>query len=214
MGPVRNHVIGDSAVGIDVELIYDGKAELAEGPMWYDNALWWVDILAGELNRLDRAVRYQPEPRAWRTSSALPPPCEDGRWLVARRRELGLLDWQTGNIEKIAAVEHDKPTNRFNDGKCDPAGCFWVGTMNLSAKASAGSLYCLTHDWNVRRLLDNVTISNGLGWSPDGTRFYYADTATQRVDVFDCDLESGDISDRRPLIEVPTEQGCPDGLTG
>ncbi len=199
-------------MGIDVDLIYDGKCELAEGPVWHDDALWWVSITSGELNRLD-VVSGINQSRALGDLLSVAVPCRDGRWVVGRRRELGLLDWQSGAFERIAVVEEDKPENRFNDGKCDPVGRFWAGTMNLNANPSAGSLYCVARDKTVRQVLSDVTISNGLGWSPDGARFYYIDTATQRIDVFYCDVNTGAISDRQALVEAPVDRGSPDGLT-
>ena len=191
-----------------VELIYDGKAELGEGPVWHDNALWWVNILSGELNRLDITSGMNSS-RALGGLLGVAVPTPGRNWIVACDRALYLVDWATGEIEDVATVEGDKTGNRFNDGKCDPAGRFWVGTMSLSCEPSAGSLFCLSHDMQVCKKIPRVTISNGLGWSPDGTQFFFVDTATQRIDALDFDVTSGTISNRRPFVEIPEEQGAP-----
>jgi sugar lactone lactonase YvrE len=116
-------------------------------------------------------------------------------------------------LEMIAEVEADNPDNRMNDGKCDGAGRFWAGTMGFEPIPGAGALYRLDADRNVTTVLENVTISNGLGWSPDDATMYYIDSSTNRIDAFDYDTETGKIRNRRRLIEVPQEQGMPDGMT-
>jgi sugar lactone lactonase YvrE len=101
---------------------------------------------------------------------------------------------------------------RMNEGGCDPDGRFYCGSMAYDQQPGAGALYRLDPDGSVHVVLENVTISNGLEWSPDGSRAYYNDSPTQRIDVFDYEVESG-LSGRRPFAEVPAEVGLPDGLT-
>jgi sugar lactone lactonase YvrE len=101
---------------------------------------------------------------------------------------------------------------RMNEGGCDPDGRFYCGSMAYDQRPGAGALYRLDPDGSVRVVLGNVTISNGLEWSPDGSRAYYNDTPTHRIDVFDYDGASG-LSGRRPFAEIPAESGAPDGLT-
>src|SRR5919107_609175 len=101
---------------------------------------------------------------------------------------------------------------RMNEGGCDPDGRFYCGSMAYDHRTGAGALYRLDPDGSVQVVLENVTISNGLEWSPDGSRAYYNDSPTQRIDVFDYEAESG-LSGRRPFAEVPAEVGLPDGLT-
>jgi sugar lactone lactonase YvrE len=95
---------------------------------------------------------------------------------------------------------------RFNDGGCDPAGRFWCGTMAYDQREGAGSMFRLDPDGSVHRCFDGVTVSNGLEWSPDGSRAYHVDTPTRRIAVADAELR-----DRRPFAQV--EGGLPDGLT-
>jgi sugar lactone lactonase YvrE len=101
---------------------------------------------------------------------------------------------------------------RMNEGGCDPDGRFYCGSMAYDQRPGAGALYRLDPDGSVRVVLGSVTISNGLEWSPDGSRAYYNDTLTQRIDVFDYDGESG-LTGRRPFADIPVEAGGPDGLT-
>jgi sugar lactone lactonase YvrE len=102
--------------------------------------------------------------------------------------------------------------NRFNDGRCDPRGRFWAGTMAIDAAAGAGSLYRLDPDGSVHRILEGTTISNGLAWSADGATLYYVDTGGQAIQAFDFDLETGAVSGRRDVVDVPRTLGRPDGM--
>jgi sugar lactone lactonase YvrE len=100
---------------------------------------------------------------------------------------------------------------RFNDGACDPQGRFWAGTMSLDGRTGSASLYRLDTDLRVTRVLDGVSVSNGIGWSPDGATMYYVDTATDRIDAFDFDGVVGTPGRRRTFVELPGP-GSPDGL--
>src|SRR5215208_2411682 len=102
---------------------------------------------------------------------------------------------------------------RMNDGGCDPDGRFYCGSMAYDQRPGAGALYRLDPDGSVRVVLGSVTISNGLEWSPDGSRAYYNDTPTQRIDVFDYEDSESGLTGRRPFAEIPAQAGSPDGLT-
>jgi sugar lactone lactonase YvrE len=101
---------------------------------------------------------------------------------------------------------------RMNDGGCDPQGRFWCGSMAYDARAGAGSLYRVEPDGSVATVLTDVTISNGIGWSPDGATAFYVDTTTGRIDAFAFDGASGELSDRRPFAEIEPGLGQPDGI--
>src|SRR4051812_22920105 len=101
----------------------------------------------------------------------------------------------------------------MNDGKCDAAGRFWAGTMAFDVSPGAGSLYCLVPGQTPQRVLSGCTISNGLGWSPDGTTMYYIDTPRSRVDAFDFDVDAGEITARRTVVSFAAGDGWPDGMT-
>jgi sugar lactone lactonase YvrE len=119
---------------------------------------------------------------------------------------------EDGRLSQLADTEIEIRDNRMNDGKCDPAGRFWAGTMNLNAKNGAGGLYRLDPDHSVTRVLTGVTISNGLGWSPAGDRMYFIDTGLGGVDAFDFDPGTGECRNRRRLVDIPKDDGVPDGM--
>ncbi|MGL5019278.1 MAG: SMP-30/gluconolactonase/LRE family protein [Luteolibacter sp.] len=193
-----------------VQLLFDSKAELAEGPLWHEGALWWVDINAGTLNRLNISTGINTS-RASGDFLGAAVPVFKGGWLLARRHELAHFDWQTQCMTTLATLSPAHPRVRFNDGKCDPQGRFFVGTMHRDVAAGTASFYRF-EDGRLLMEFEGVTLSNGLDWSPDGSRFYYTDTVTCRVDVLDYDSATGTLANRRPLATIPRERGCPDGL--
>ncbi len=195
-----------------VELVLDAGAELAEGPSWLASRqqLLWVDIMAGRVHLFDpargtgRAVEVgQP------VGAAVP--ADDGRVALAIRDGFALLDLDDGGVEPVADVERELLGNRMNDGKCDSAGRFWAGTMVMDQRAGAGALYRLDARRHVQQMVAGVSISNGLGWSPDDRLMYYVDTPEGRIDVFDFDAAIGAIRNRRPFATIDGP-GQPDGL--
>jgi sugar lactone lactonase YvrE len=140
-------------------------------------------------------------------------PTESGKVIVALKNGIYSLDPKTGTKKLIVNPEADLPDNRFNDGKCDPAGRFWVGTMSISGKKEAGSLYRLDSDSTIHKMIEYVSISNGIVWSPDATKMYYIDTPTQKVMAYDYNNETGEISNPKVAVEVADEMGSPDGMT-
>lgn len=188
------------------------RASLGEGPVWDERSgqLLWIDIVSHRLFRTALATG--------RTDSLCLPhpigvvvPRVSGGYMAALEDGFWSLD-DEGRAERVAAVEADDPGTRFNDGACDPQGRFWAGTMAWDGSAAQGSLYRLDPDGRVTRVLESVGISNGLGWSPDGTVMYYSDSLTGRVDAFDFDKPDGGLSRRRTFIVLPPGSGVPDGL--
>jgi sugar lactone lactonase YvrE len=113
----------------------------------------------------------------------------------------------------VAPPGHDPVRCRFNDGKCDPQGRLWAGTMSLQSEPGLGALYCFPSANQVRRELAGVSVSNGLAWSLDGRTLHYIDSPTRRIDAFDFDSDSARISNRRPAITLPAGTDRPDGCT-
>ena len=99
-------------------------------------------------------------------------------------------------------IESERADTRTNDGACDAAGRLWVGTMALDERSPVAGLYRVDPDLTVTTILTGTTISNGLGWSPSGDRFYFIDSPTRRVDVFDCDPSTGELENRRRFVAV------------
>ena len=127
-------------------------------------------------------------------------------------RGLGDVYKRQGDPELLAAVEASDPSTRFNDGEIDPGGRLWAGTMGWEGEPERGTLYRLDADGSVHSMIEGVSISNGLGWSPDGRTMYYVDTPTMRIDRFDFDPATGDIENRRPFVTIRTGGGRPDGI--
>lgn len=186
--------------------IHRASAVLAEGPVWHDSRLWWVDIERREIHSLDVSGGTD---RKW----ALPyrvgfiVPRAGGGFVIGTERGLELWDEGSSVPSPLANPEADKPGNRFNDAKCDPAGRLWAGTMAISEIPAQGALYRIDSD-DVKSMVEDVSISNGLAWSPDGATLYYIDSPTRRVDAFD--FRDGEISNRRTAVTL--EDGFPDGM--
>ena len=200
--------IGSASLMVPLEVAVRAEAQLAEGPVWdvANRTLVWVDIHAGLVHRGNATLDVgQPVGAV--------APRVGGGLVLALRDGFALMDADGESLEVVAAVEPDLPRNRMNDGRCDPAGRFWAGTMNEEDGRRDGALYRLGTDLRVTRMLEGVGISNGIDWSPDATIMYHVDTPTQRVDAFDFDLASGELANRDTLIEIAPEDGAPDGLT-
>lgn len=194
------------------ELVRDACAELGEGPVW-DTArtrLWWVDILRGRVNWWDPASGENGFVDVGRPVGAVVPR-RSGGLLVATNLGFEALDPDTGRIELLVPVEADSADTRMNDGKCDPSGHFWAGTMALDATPGAGALYRLGPN-GADQVLSGVTISNGLAWDQRRGAMYFIDTGEHAVDAFDWEPDSGRIDHRRRLVEIPGERGLPDGM--
>ncbi|MFD1174889.1 SMP-30/gluconolactonase/LRE family protein [Paenibacillus puldeungensis] len=196
------------------EVLAVEPALLGEGPLWLPESkqLVWVDIEGKCIHMLSPGTGAQRVIMVGERISAIVP-AEDGRLVCALQSGFYFLDLQKEGLEWIADPESDQPGNRFNDGKCDPAGRFWAGTMPLEGNEPVGSLYRLDQDGSVRRMLSEVRCSNGLAWNPDAAAMYFIDTYTRRIDRFDYDARTGSIGNRRAVVHIPPEQGLPDGMT-
>jgi sugar lactone lactonase YvrE len=194
---------------VRAEQVTDSVAYHGEGPVWSDRwgGLRWVDMLAGDILSLDGDGTVLRR-HVGGVAAALRPR-GDGGAVIAVERGFTLED-ADGTLAPMAPVWSD-PGVRMNEGGCDPDGRFWCGSMAYDQAPGRGALYRLDPDGAVRRILDGVTISNGLDWSPDGSLAYYDDTATHRVDVFDYDRVTG-LTARRPFVRLPDDAN-PDGLT-
>lgn len=184
--------------------------EHGEGPFWHDGRLGWVDLMAGHLWLAGFDGTGLTDPRSYDVGRPLGAavPRAGGGWVLAAGAAFWSLS-EDGTVTRLTEDLADASLIRMNDGKVDPAGRLWAGTMAYDEKPGAGAFF--TYDGTVHPVLDGVTISNGLGWSPDHRLMYYIDTPTGRVDVFDYDESSGVASGRRPFVEV--KGGSPDGMS-
>ena len=195
---------------IRAEQVTDPIAYHGEGPVWSERwgGLRWVDMLSGDV--LSLAADGTVSRRHVAEIAAALRPRRSGGAVIGVERGFALED-ADGTVTHLGDLWTDEGV-RMNEGGCDPDGRFYCGSMAYDRTPGAGSVYRLDADGGVHVALESVTISNGLDWSPDGSRAYYVDTATYRVDVFHYDRDNG-LTERRPFVEIPADVGRPDGLT-
>lgn len=203
---------------VTAELVVDAQAMIGEGPVWdaLNGRLLWVDIPAGAIHSFGRHEGHA-------TIAHLSQPVgslglrQDGGLVVALRDGFGFIEPGATSVGQLVEIEKDVTGNRMNEGKPDCQGRFWAGTMAADHSPGRGTLYRLRSlpdgGRDVAPMLHGITIANGLDWSPDNRTLYYIDSATQRIDCFDFDPETGSLSGRRPLIAIPPAEGLPDGMT-
>jgi len=197
-----------------VEVLYDAKAYLGEGPVWDSRTqtLYWLDILNKRIfANADLVLQLDG-------LAGCIAPRKNGGLILALKTDNGQrfsfagLEPDSAKLALLSALENELHGNRFNDGKCDPRGRFIAGTMDLAETDQTGSLYSFDGK-TITKLLSDITISNGLTWSPDHKTFYYIDTPTREVRAFDYDIESGTIANSRVAVHVHEALGWPDGMT-
>lgn len=196
----------------EVRLILDAKAHLGEGSIWHplENKLYWIDI-DGKLLHIHDPVTNINEQHFLGARVGTVVHVQSGGALVALQNGIHKIDTKTGELTFIINPLND-PAIRFNDGKCDPSGRFWVGTYALDKRVGASVLYRFDHDGSIYLMLKNVTTSNGIVWSADKKMMYYIDTPTQAVQGFDYNNETGQISNGRVVVQISKEEGAPDGM--
>ncbi len=192
--------------------VLDVKASLGESPVWSvaEQVLYWVDINAPSLNRFDPATgrnRAMPMPEAI-GSFALR---KAGGFVVALRGGLWLTRGDGKLDRKVADAPYDPDHHRFNDGRCDSAGRFLVGSMNEKRDANSAALIRVDPDFRVTPVLADMMVSNGLAWSPDGRTMYHADTPTHIIRAFEYDPAAGWPSNPRVFAQWTGETDRPDG---
>jgi len=196
------------------EKVATHQSLLAEGPVWdsKESRIFWVDILNGQLQcHYPHTGQYL----TWSVGQFLGSVAltTSNKLIGAVKSGFVMIDPGNGSIQAIAQAEQHFPDNRFNDGKCDPAGRFWAGTMSISGSPGAGSLYALEKDYTITTKISGVSCSNGIAWSPDKETLYYIDTPTQHVVAYDYEPSGGGICNGRVVVTIPEEWGSPDGMT-
>lgn len=197
---------------MEIMNVFSSQNILGEGPLWNvkEQAIYWVDIDGKKIQR------FYPETRIYESFDVPVKVC-----LMAFRKKGGMIcgtedgfyfwDPETQKMDFITHPEKGKKKARFNDGKVDRKGRLWAGTMTFEGATSA--LYRMDADLDVKKMVTEVTISNGIGWSPDNSIMYYVDSLRYVINAFDYDLSTGMISNQRPFVQMDAEFGIPDGLT-
>jgi sugar lactone lactonase YvrE len=192
--------------------------EVGESCRWDEvrDELYWVDVLTGRFFRakakgtnVDIVAQYQIDGAI--TAVAPYEDRSDG-WIVGMNQSVAHLD-ESGKVHELSRPEaHQADEVRTNDGAADPWGRFWIGSMAFNEAAGRGSLYRFHESTGIETMFGDVTISNGIGWSPDERTMYYIDTAPGLISAFDLDAQ-GEILSRRVLARLDVAQeGGPDGL--
>ena len=187
---------------------------LGEGPLWHpeEKCLYWVDIVAASLNRLDintRSVKKFKMPSqigsiGWRAKGGL---------IAALSDRFASIDTATGATQTIALPLKNPPQDMFNDGKCDRQGRFWAATKDIAEESPVGSLYCLDTEGKAMEMANGFTVGNGIAWNLDNSRMYICDSPARQIYEYEFDPIKGRLGGFQIFAQVPESEGFPDGLT-
>jgi sugar lactone lactonase YvrE len=199
---------------VSVEVFADLHADVGEAPHWDErtNSLLFVDLTGGVVFRYDQSgLKLGSFCVGQEVGAAVPR--RGGGLVLAVRDGIAVASDAGEGFEVAAPVERDIPGNRMNDAKCDPAGRLLAGTTAFDFSPHSAALYRVAPDWSFEQVVRDVTQSNGIAWSPDGSLMYFIDSATQGVDVFDYEAATGSAGNRRRLVTIDRAHGIPDGMT-
>lgn len=202
---------------MDIECVVDSRSKVGEGAFWdaKEDCLWWVDILAGQINRFDPSAQSNEVFHFGEPVGCVVPRESDGL-VVAARSGFYFFDPESGRKEAIGDPEADKPKNRFNDGGTDRQGRFWAGTMREDAPpAPDGAFYRLNAEGRIWKGIGGFYTTNGLAFSPDGKTMYAADSdrSVRAIWQFCYDADDGVPSERRLFLDTALSPWRPDGAT-
>jgi sugar lactone lactonase YvrE len=196
---------------MNIRAISEVISDLGEGPIWSanTNSVTWTDITQNTFHTADidtgKTMSFGVPSMVGAIAHS-----KDGGYIAATQKGFARI----GVDGKYSPLHTFLPDDmRMNDGKVDPSGRFWAGSMALSFERGRGSLYVLEKDNSYRSILDDITLSNGMGWSPDAQYFYYIDSVPGVLKRFDYDLYTGHISNPKDLITFDSSSGIPDGMS-
>ena len=194
---------------VRVEPVGHIRSQWGEGPVWWRDALYYVDIEGRRVHRYDPADGSE---KSWDTGQRVGTvvPRAVGGFVIAGDHGFSFLNEKTGVLAPIADPEANMPDNRFNDGKCSPDGRFFAGTISLVRKTGTARLYRLDPDLTVHEAFAPVTNSNGIAWSADGNTCYYIDTPRKEVLAFD--YQDGLLRNPRTAVRTAHIDAAPDGM--
>jgi sugar lactone lactonase YvrE len=184
---------------------------LGESPLWHDeeHALYWIDIRRPALRRLDfptGAIDIWPMPDLVGSIAF----CDDGRLLVALSDRIALFDTRSREFATLVRPEPRVEGHRFNDGRCDRQGRFWVGTMHNVSRGPEGVLYRIESGKPLEKVRSDICIPNSLAWSPDGRTMFFADSLRYSIFAYEFDGATGEMGNERVFCTT-LHPGFPDG---
>jgi sugar lactone lactonase YvrE len=189
------------------------KAEIGEGSFWTHETqeLYWVDILSNQLHIYNPKTQTN---RSVTTPSNIGTvvPIDKSRAVAALQDGIYIINTDSGETTLLSDVEQDIPSNRFNDGKCDPSGRLWAGSMAYDQAPKVANLYMINSKGETSLKLDSISISNGIVWTKDKKTMYYIDTPTSVIKAYDYEDVTGAISNPRVAVKVNDSLGYPDGM--
>ncbi|MDQ8039441.1 MAG: SMP-30/gluconolactonase/LRE family protein [Rickettsiella sp.] len=200
----------------NINVVCDEIMLLGEGPLWHpeEKCLYWVDIEAAKLNRLDinnKKIKQVKMPHkigsiAWRKKGGL---------IAALSNDFVFIDTEFGKTEIIASplTYKQRQSVMFNDGKCDRQGRFWAGTKDITEEKPIASLYCLDTTRKAKEMIHGFTVSNGIAWSLDNSRMYICDSPKRQIYHYEFDPIKGQLGQCQIFAKIPETEGFPDGLT-
>jgi len=197
------------------ELEYKIPSAIGEGAFWNHKTqeLYWIDIEQKQLHIYDPATKNNKTILMPSKIGTVVPSEKVGNAVVALSDGIYNINTLSHELKLLSDVETTVVENRFNDGKCDPNGNLWVGSMHLKQNKPNAKLYKVAANGTAVEMLDQITISNGIVWTKDGKTMYYIDTPTGLIKAFDFDIENSTISNERIAVRVNPEDGFPDGMT-
>ncbi|MEO9571970.1 MAG: SMP-30/gluconolactonase/LRE family protein [Polaribacter sp.] len=195
-------------------LAYKINASLGEGAIWNykTQELYWVDIEGKQLNIFNPLTS---ENKILETKSRIGTvvPFTEKEALIALEDGVHKINLESGESTLFTDMKNELPGSRLNDGKCDPSGRFWVGSMHLEQITGKANLYTITSENKLEKKIDSVTISNGIVWTSDKKTMYYIDTPTSSIKAYDYDNKTGKIANEKVVVQIPESLGFPDGMT-
>jgi sugar lactone lactonase YvrE len=198
-----------------VECVVRAGALLGECPVWseLEARLYWVDIEGRAIHRYDPSTNLDDRRSVPGRPGSIALTQRVGRLLVALESQLVWFDWASGACEPWIQLEPEGTGNRLNDGRCDPAGRFWVGSMfdPAAARRFTGLLHRVSPEGEVTTVRSGIGVANGLAFSPDGSTMYFADTPRETVWAYDYDLATGEATNERVFLDFTDLPGRPDG---
>lgn len=194
------------------QLLYKTDLIIGEGALWHPRwrKFLYVDIEGKKVGRIDPGTKKVEDRNVWKRVGTVVP-SDNGRLIVALQGSIEVLDFENDSLKELVKIESDRPDNRCNEGKCDAAGRLWIGTMHVDAKLHEGALYC--YDGELKKVLDNTSVSNGICWTKDSEKMYYIDSFDYNVRAYDFDVVSGNISNERIVTQMTESGHLPDGMT-
>lgn len=206
---------------MNYEIVYNENSVLGEGPVWDEKTqrLFWIDGLGQKVHIFDPVLSENTSFELPQAVGSLVLTEKDNIVVLALQDGIYTLDTNDGAVTRYLTLEDNLPGNRFNDGKCDCWGRFWVGSMNTAANSggagcgATGSVYFLASGRKVTKVFSGVTISNGMAWNMKKRLFYYIDSPCKKVFAFNFDHENGTLTNQRVVVDLTENKNeLPDGM--